>query len=30
MLMKSKEKLFTGYLKKNALDNLKKNTNLMT
>lgn len=30
MLMKSKERLYTGYSKKNVLDNLKKNTNLMT
>lgn len=30
MLMKSKEKLYTGYSKKNVLDNLKKSTSMMT
>ena len=30
MLMKSKERLYTDYSKKNVLDNLKKNTNMMS
>ena len=29
MLMKSKERLYTDYSKKNVLDNLKKSTNMM-
>ena len=30
MLMKSKERLYTDYSKKNVLDNLKKSTNMMS